>query len=130
MASIFTRIINGELPAYKVAEDEKHLAFLDIQPVSPGHVLVIPKKETDYLFSLSEQELCELMLFAQKLAVRMKKAIDCKRISVTVIGLEIPHAHIHLIPINKMDDCNFSRPKLNPGSSELQEIADKINAVD
>lgn len=130
MASVFTRIIQGELPAYKVAEDEKHLAFLDIQPVSPGHVLVIPKKETDYLFSLSGPELCDLMLFAQQLAKRMKMAIDCKRISVTVIGLEVPHAHIHLIPINKMDDCNFSRPKLNPDSTELQAMADKINAVD
>ncbi|HCS19794.1 MAG TPA: HIT family protein [Bacteroidetes bacterium] len=129
MASIFTRIINGELPAYKVAEDDKHLAFLDIQPVSLGHVLVIPKKETDYLFSLSESELCELMLFARKVAKRMKKAIDCSRISVTVIGLEVPHAHIHLIPINTMDDCNFSRPKLNVEHAQLQAIADKINAV-
>lgn len=129
MASVFTRIIQGDLPAFKVAEDEDHIAFLDVQPVSPGHVLVIPKKETDYLFSLSETELCALVLFAQKVAIRMKQAIDCKRISVTVIGLEVPHAHIHLIPINKMDDCNFSRPKLQVSPAELQTIADKINAV-
>lgn len=128
MASIFTRIVKGEIPSFKVAEDEKHLAFLDIQPVSPGHVLVIPKKETDYLFDLSETELCELMVFSQKVAKRMQKAIECKRISVTVIGLEVPHVHVHLIPINKMDDCNFSRPKLNMDSAELQAIADRIAA--
>jgi histidine triad (HIT) family protein len=130
MASVFTRIIQGDLPAFKVAEDQDHLAFLDIQPVSLGHVLVIPKKENDYLFALSETELCALMLFAQQVARRMKKAIACKRISVTVIGLEVPHAHIHLIPINTMDDCNFSRPKLSVETSVLQAIADKINAVD
>lgn len=126
MASIFTRIVQGELPAYKVAEDEKHLAILDIQPVSLGHVLVLPKKETDYIFSLSQTELSDLMLFAQKVAIRLKNAIECKRVSVTVIGLEVPHVHIHLIPINKMDDCNFSRPKLEVDSNTLEAIAKKI----
>ena len=130
MSSIFTRIINGELPAYKVAEDEKHLAFLDIQPVNHGHVLVIPKKEVDQLFDLSPADLSELMLFAQRVAKRMKKAIECKRIAVSVIGLEVPHAHVHLIPINVMDDCNFSRPKLNVEQDALYAMAEKINAVD
>jgi len=129
MASIFARIIQGELPAYKVAEDEKHLAFLDIQPVNHGHVLVIPKMEIDQLFDMAPEELCELMLFAQKVAVRMKKAIDCKRIAVTVIGLEVPHAHVHLIPINTMDDCNFSKPKLEVDADLLQSMADKIIAI-
>ncbi len=130
MSSIFTRIINGELPAYKVAEDDKHLAFLDIQPVNHGHVLVIPKKEVDQLFDLSPADLSELMLFAQRVAKRMKKAIECKRIAVSVIGLEVPHAHVHLIPINVMDDCNFSRPKLNVEQDALYAMAEKINAVD
>ncbi|MDX5320818.1 MAG: HIT family protein [Bacteroidota bacterium] len=129
MASIFSKIIAGELPSYKVAEDDKHFAFLDIQPVSPGHVLVVPKREEDYLFDLSESELAELMAFAQKVAKRLKMAVPCKRVSVTVIGLEVPHAHVHLIPINTMDDCNFSRPKLTMKPEELQEIANRINAV-
>lgn len=130
MASIFARIINGELPAYKVGEDENHLAFLDIQPVNHGHVLVVPKKEVDQLFDLSPDELSELMLFAQQIAKRMKKAVECKRIAVSVIGLEVPHAHVHLIPINVMDDCNFSRPKLKVEQDALQAMAEKINAVD
>lgn len=130
MSSIFTRIINGELPVYKVAEDDKHLAFLDIQPVNHGHVLVIPKKEVDQLFDLSPADLSELMLFAQRVAKRMKKAIECKRIAVSVIGLEVPHAHVHLIPINVMDDCNFSRPKLNVEQDALYAMAEKIKAVD
>lgn len=129
MASIFTRIIQGELPAYKVAEDERHLAFLDIQPVNHGHVLVVPKKEVDQLFDMAPDDLSDLILFAQKVAVRMKKVIACKRIAVSVIGLEVPHAHVHLIPINSMDDCNFSKPKLNPDADELKEMADRINAV-
>ncbi len=129
MASIFTRIIAGELPAYKVAEDEHHLAFLDIQPVNNGHVLVIPKNEVNHLFDLSPEALSALMIFAQRVAIRMKKAIECKRIAVSVIGLEVPHAHVHLIPINTMDQCNFSKPKLNPDADELQAMADRINAV-
>lgn len=129
MASIFTRIIQGELPAHKVAEDQDHIAFLDIQPVNHGHVLVVPKKEIDQLFDLNPEELCALMKFAQTVAVRMKKAITCKRIAVSVIGLEVPHAHVHLIPINTMDECNFSKPKLKLDSSELQEMADRINAI-
>jgi histidine triad (HIT) family protein len=129
MASVFTRIINGELPAYKVAEDDKHMAILDIQPVSPGHVLVLPKKEIDYIFDLPNDELSELMVFAKKVATAMKIALPCKRVSVTVIGLEVPHTHLHLIPINVMDDCNFSRPKLTLPKEDLMAIANRIIAA-
>lgn len=129
MASIFTRIINGELPAHKVAEDEKHLAFLDIQPVNEGHVLVIPKAEVDDIFDLPETDLAALFTFARKVARGLKKAVPCKKISITVIGLEVPHAHVHLIPINTMDDCNFSKPKMKPGAEELQAMADRIKTA-
>lgn len=129
MASIFTRIINGELPSFKVDEDENHFAFLDIQPVSRGHVLVVPKKEVDYIFDLTDEELAELMSFAKKVAAKIKSAIPCKRVSITVIGLEVPHAHVHLIPISVMDDCNFSRPKLNPTQDELKQVAELIRSV-
>lgn len=126
MASIFTQIINGELPSHKIAEDEKHFAFLDIQPVSMGHVLVVPKKEVDYIFDLPDQDLAELMTFAKQVAKKIRQAIPCNRVSITVIGLEVPHAHVHLIPITKMDDCNFSRPKLNPSQDELARVAELI----
>ena len=129
MASVFTRIINGELPAHKVAEDDRFLAFLDIQPVNHGHVLVIPKEETDYVFDLEDSQLADLMLFAKRVAIAMKETISCKRIAVSVIGLEVPHAHVHLIPINVMDDCNFSRPKLQPSPPELEETAEKIRSA-
>ncbi len=129
MASVFTRIIKGELPAHKVAEDDRFLAFLDIQPVNHGHVLVIPKEETDYVFDLEDSQLADLMLFAKRVAIAMKKTIPCKRIAVSVIGLEVPHAHVHLIPINVMDDCNFSRPKLQPSPRELEETAEKIRSA-
>ncbi|MBI1221578.1 MAG: HIT domain-containing protein [Bacteroidetes bacterium] len=129
MASIFSKIVEGSIPCHKVAEDDKHLAFLDIQPVSLGHVLVIPKKETDYIFDLSEMELNELMAFSRKVAIRLKKAVPCKRIAVSVIGLEVPHAHVHLIPINQMDDCNFSRPKLKLSQDQLATVAEKINQI-
>lgn len=126
MASIFAKIISGEIPAYKVTETEDFLAFLDIQPVSTGHVLVVPKKEVDYLFDLDDELYIGLMVFAKTVAKGLEKAIRCKRIGITVIGLEVPHAHIHLIPINGMDDMNFSKQKLNPSKEELSEVAEKI----
>ena len=112
MASIFSRIVAGEIPSYKVAEDDKHYAFLDISPVAPGHTLVIPKKEVDYLFDLADDEYESLQLFAKRVAVAMKSALPCKRIGVAVMGLEVPHAHIHLVPINKESDMNFFKEKL------------------
>lgn len=123
MASIFSRIVNGEIPCYKIAEDDRFLAFLDVNPLVKGHTLVIPKKEQDYLFDIDDQEFMDLQLFAKKVAKNLKSHISCKRIGVAVIGLEVPHAHIHLIPINTIDDMNFSREKLKLTSEELQELA-------
>jgi histidine triad (HIT) family protein len=128
MASIFTRIINGEIPSYKIAEDENYFAFLDINPLAIGHTLVIPKKEIDYIFDLDEEHLAGLHKFARKVAVALKEAVPCKRVGVAVIGLEVPHAHIHLIPLNTMDDINFSRPKLKPEKDVLQQVCDKIKS--
>lgn len=126
MASIFSKIVNGEIPAYKVAEDENFLAFLDISPVAKGHTLVIPKKEVEYLFDLEDGLYTGLHLFAKKVAVGLKKAIPCKKVGVLVLGLEVPHAHIHLIPMqHEADVLNFSNKlKLSPG--EFEEIRDKI----
>ena len=129
MASIFTRIVNGQIPCYKIAEDENCFAFLDINPLVEGHVLVIPKKEVDYLFDLDDDEYKSLWIFAKKVAAAIEKCIPCKRIGVTVIGLEVPHAHIHLIPLNTMSDINFSRPKLNPSQEQLTAIASRIKAA-
>jgi len=129
MPTIFSEIVAGEIPAYKVAESNDFLAFLDINPLTEGHVLVIPKKEVDYLFDLDNETYTGLQLFAKIVADGLKNAIPCERIGVTVIGLEVPHAHIHLIPINTMDDMNFSRPKLKPSAEELQATADKIRAA-
>ena len=126
MASIFSNIISGDVPAYKVLENENFLAFLDISPLAKGHVLVIPKKETDYLFDISSDEYLELWKFAQQVAKAMDKAIDCKRIGVAVIGLEVPHAHIHLVPLNNVSDINFERPKLSLSEEEMYEVAQKI----
>jgi len=126
MPSIFTRIIQGELPAHKVAEDDNYLAFLDINPLVKGHVLVIPKIEVDYIFDLSEEQLNGLMNFASKVAKGLEKAVPCKRVAVSVIGLEVPHVHIHLLPIESMDDTNFTRPKLTPSTEELEETANRI----
>lgn len=126
MGSIFTKIVEGQIPAYKVAEDGKFLAFLDINPLVEGHVLVIPKEEVDYIFDLDEETYKGLQEFARKVALGLKKAIPCKRIGVAVIGLEVPHAHIHLVPMNSMGDINFSRPKLNPSKEQLQETSQKI----
>ena len=127
MSSIFTKIINREIPAHIVAEDESHLAFLDINPLVLGHSLVIPKREIDYIYDLNDEELSQLHLFAKKVAQALKKSVSCNRVGITVIGLEVPHAHVHLIPINTMDDMNFSRPKLSPSKDELAGIAKDIN---
>ncbi|MDB4999232.1 MAG: family hydrolase [Mucilaginibacter sp.] len=124
--SIFSKIISGEIPAYKVAETNEFLAFLDINPLAEGHVLVIPKKEVDYIFDLDDETYMGLQMFAKIVAKGIKNAIPCKKVGVAVIGLEVPHAHIHLIPMNKVDDLNFSRPKLNPTKEELAATAQKI----
>ena len=126
MASIFSKIINDEIPAYKILENENFLAFLDIFPLAKGHVLVIPKKEIDYLFDVSSDEYGELWKFARQVAKAMDKVIDCKRIGVAVIGLEVPHAHIHLVPLNNISDINFERPKLSFSEEEMNEVAQKI----
>jgi histidine triad (HIT) family protein len=127
MATIFTRIVNGEIPCHKVAEDDRFLAFLDIMPLTKGHVLVIPKTEVDYIFDLEDNLLGEMMIFAKKVAHKMKTVLPCRRIGVTVIGLEVPHAHIHLIPINGLSDMDFSKPKLQPTQLELAEVANMIS---
>ena len=126
MPSIFSKIVAGEIPAYKVAETVDYLAFLDISPLAEGHVLVIPKKEVDYLFDLDDELYTGLQIFAKIVATGLGKAISCKRIGVAVIGLEVPHAHIHLIPMNHVSDLNFSRPKLSFTPEQLQATADKI----
>ena len=127
MASIFTKIVNREIPAHIVAEDDTHLAFLDINPLVMGHSLIIPKREVDYIYDLSDDETIDINLFAKKVAKAIEKTVSCNRVGIAVIGLEVPHAHIHLIPINSMDDMNFSRLKLNPSQDELAEMARKIN---
>lgn len=126
MASVFSRIITGDIPSYKVAEDDKFLAFLDISPLAKGHVLVIPKQEVDYIFDVPDDLLGELIVFAKGVARKMKKVIPCERIGVSVIGLEVPHAHIHLIPMNTVSDMNFARPKMSFKEIELAEIAELI----
>jgi|ERR1043165_689153 histidine triad (HIT) family protein len=127
MPSIFTRIINGEIPSYKIAEDENYFAFLDISPLSKGHTLVVPKKEIDYLFDLDNDTLAGMMLFSKRIARAIDKAVPCKRVGVAVIGLEVPHAHIHLIPLID-DSINFSNPKLKLEKEELEKIAEAIRA--
>lgn len=129
MASIFTRIINREIPGYIVAEDERYIAFLDINPLVVGHTLVVPKKEVDFIFDLDDDTLAGLNLFAKKVAQAIRKSISCKRVGVAVIGLEVPHTHIHLVPMNSMGDLNFTRAKLNPSKEELMEAAEKIRAA-
>lgn len=128
MASIFTRIVKGEIPCHKVAETEDYLAFLDISPLARGHVLAIPKQEVDYLFDLGDDAYVGLQLFAKEVAIAIKAAIPCERIGTAVIGLEVPHAHIHLIPINSIADINFSKPKLKMSQEELAETAAQIRA--
>ena len=127
MATIFTKIINGEIPCYRIAEDENYFAFLDINPLKAGHTLVVPKKETDYIFDLDDDHLAGLILFSKKVAAAVKSVIPCNRIGVAILGLEVPHVHIHLVPMDSMDDVNFKNPKLKFSSEEFKEIADKIS---
>jgi len=128
MASIFTRIINREIPAYIIAEDDRFIAFLDVMPLVEGHVLVVPKQEVDYIFDLDDRMLADMMVFAKKVAMAIKKTISCRRIGVAIIGLEVPHTHVHLVPMNSMGDINFSRPKLSPSKEELEKVAKAILA--
>lgn len=120
--SIFSKIITGEIPSHKIMEDDEFLAFLDINPLAKGHTLVIPKKEVDYIFDLDPQLLADLHVFAQRVAKKIKAAIECERIGVAVIGLEVPHAHVHLVPINNVQDINFARPKLTLSANEMSDI--------
>ncbi|MCO6492949.1 MAG: HIT family protein [Phaeodactylibacter sp.] len=126
MPSIFTKIVRGEIPAHKVAETDEFLAFLDISPLAEGHTLAIPKKEIDYIFDIEDEHLAGLMAFAKRVAKAIEAVVPCERIGVSVIGLEVPHTHIHLIPINDIDDMNFSKPKLSPSPEELAELAEAI----
>lgn len=126
MPTLFTKIISGEIPSYKIAEDENFLAFLDISPLREGHTLVIPKKEVDYIFDVPDAQLAEILIFARTVARKIEKVIPCKRIGITVIGLEVPHAHVHLIPIDSVEDMNFSKPKMNVSQEKLAAMAEKI----
>ena len=126
MASIFTKIVEGEIPAYKVAENDNFLAFLDAMPLVEGHVLVIPKVEIDYIFDLEDDLYLELQLFAKRVALGLKKGISCKRVGVAVIGLEVPHTHIHLVPLQTMDDINFSREKMSISRERMEELQKMI----
>ena len=127
MSTIFTKIINGEIPCYKIAENENCLAFLDINPLRAGHTLVVPKSETDYIFDLEDDQLTDLILFSKKVAVAIKNVIPCNRIGVAILGLEVPHAHIHLVPMDTMEDINFRNPKLKFTPEEFREAAAKIS---
>ncbi len=129
MPSIFSRIINGEIPAWKVAESERFLAFLDVNPLAKGHTLIVPKIETDYFFDLSDEEITSIMLFSKKVASAMRSTLPCLRIGMSVIGLEVPHAHIHLVPLNSMGDINFSNSRLNLSIEEMEAIAASIRSA-
>jgi len=129
MPSIFSRIINGEIPAWKVAESERFLAFLDVNPLAKGHTLIVPKVETDYFFDLSDEEITSIMLFSKKVASAMRSTLPCLRIGMSVIGLEVPHAHIHLVPLNSMGDINFSNSRLNLSVEEMEAIAASIRSA-
>lgn len=126
MASIFTKIVNGDIPSYKIAETDNYFAFLDINPLAKGHTLVIPKKVTDYILDIEDAELGGLFVFAKKVGLAIEKVVECKRIGITVIGLEVPHAHVHLIPINTLYDMDFKQPKLNFSDDEFQELTSQI----
>ena len=127
MATIFSKIIKGEIPCYKIAEDENYFAFLDINPLRAGHTLVVPKKETDYIFDLDDDQLAGMIIFSKKVAAAIKSVIPCNRIGVAILGLEVPHAHIHLVPMDTMEDINFKNPKLKFTPEEFKEIAAKIS---
>lgn len=124
--SIFSRIAAGEIPSYKVAADDRHFAFLDINPIAPGHTLVIPRREVDYLFDLTPQEYADLWAFAREVALKLKKAVPCKRVGVAVLGMEVPHAHIHLVPLQSESDMDFRAPKLSLPAEEMERIASAI----
>jgi len=126
MPSIFTKIINREIPAYIVAEDERYIAFLDINPLVEGHTLVVPKQEVDFIFDLDDDTLAGLQLFSKKVALAIRKSIPCKRVGLAVVGLEVPHTHVHLVPMNTMGDLNFTRPKLHPSQEKLAAVSEKI----
>ena len=126
MASIFTSIINGDIPSFKIAEDDNYFAFLDINPLAIGHTLVIPKRETDYILDIEDAELGGLFVFSKKVGLAIEKVVECKRIGITVIGLEVPHAHVHLIPINTLYDMDFKQPKLSFTHDEFKELASQI----
>lgn len=128
MATLFTRIIQGEIPCHKIAEDDNFIAFLDIMPLVHGHVLVVPKVEVDYIFQLEDTILAGLILFAKSLAPAIEKAIPCKRLGIAVIGLEVPHTHIHLVPLQEVGDINFTKPKLQPTAKELADVAASIKS--
>ena len=128
MATIFTRIIRGEIPCYKIAENEKYFAFLDINPLRAGHTLVVPKQEVDYIFDLDDDQLSGMILFSKKVAEAIKSTIPCNRIGIAVLGLEVPHAHIHLVPMDSMEDVNFRNPKLKFTPEEFRAIAGKISS--
>lgn len=128
MATIFTKIVRGEIPSYKIAEDERYYAFLDINPLAKGHTLVIPKQEIDYIFDLDAELLGGMMVFAQKVAKALKQTVPCNRVGVAVLGLEVPHAHIHLIPLNRESDINFSNPKLKLTVEEFESLANEIRS--
>ncbi|MBU1009097.1 MAG: HIT family protein [Bacteroidetes bacterium] len=129
MATIFTKIIQGEIPCYKIAEDERFFAFLDISPLAKGHTLVIPKNETDYIFDLGDTELADMMVFAKNVAKAIEKVVPCRKMGLTIIGLEVPHAHIHLIPINTIYDMDFKQPKLKLSAEEFESLASQIRAA-
>jgi len=126
MSTLFSRIIGGEIPSYRIAENEHFYAFLDISPLCPGHTLVVPKLETDYIFDLPEKYLEEMLIFARPLALAIQQAVPCKRCGIAVIGLEVPHAHLHLVPINNANDLNFTRPKLSLSPEEMKSVQNKI----
>lgn len=128
MATIFSKIAAGEIPSYKIAEDDRYFAFLDIKPLVKGHVLVIPKREIDYIFDVDDDTLAHMMVFAKRIAVAIKKVVPCKRVGVAVIGLEVPHAHIHLIPLNSETDISFQKPRVNLTQEEFIDLAQKIKA--
>jgi histidine triad (HIT) family protein len=129
MSSIFSKIIAGEIPSYRIAEDERFFAFLDIFPLAKGHVLVVPKTEVDYIFELDDNTLGDMMIFAKRVAKAIDQVIECERVGVAVIGLEVPHAHIHLVPLNSVNDINFTQPKLTLPKEELADIAQKISSA-
>ena len=126
MATLFTKIIKGEIPSYKVAEDDKFFAFLDISPLAKGHTLVVPKQEIDYLFDIEDADLSGMMLFAKRVALALEKVVPCKRIGVAVLGLEVPHAHIHLVPLNRESDISFSKERILLSPEEFRELAERI----